>query len=105
MVIRTEQDQLLSNVSNTLSKGYGPNGAFFISDTDQHTADTNWYAILMVEDCVFATLTCSNWAGDTFTGVTFPAGVTVYGTFTVIDLTSGKCLAYFGDSDTDVTTA
>ena len=72
MAYSTNQDILLNNIKNNTSDNYGPNGAYFISDTDTHTAAANWYAITMIEDTVFATLTASNWSGDTFTGETFP---------------------------------
>ena len=83
----------------------GSFGAHFIADTDQHTAAGGWNAITMIENTVFNTLTCDNWSGDTFTGETFPEGLTIYGNFTVIDLTSGACIAYFKSSDRSVTTA
>ena len=35
---------------------------------------------------------------------TFPKGLTIYGNFTAIVLTSGACIAYFGTSDNTVTT-
>tara|TARA_Y100000034_G_C6853187_1_gene387315 strand:+ start:138 stop:482 length:345 start_codon:yes stop_codon:yes gene_type:complete len=86
---------------------FGCNGAFYIADQDTHTADDHWSAITMMEDTVFTTLTVANWAGDTFTGATevYPKGLTIYGKFTVIDLTSGACIAYFGASNRKVTTA
>ena len=83
-------------------KAHGEHGAFFISDQDEHTAAGGWSAITMIENTVFNTLTCGNWSGDTFTAETFPEGLTIYGNFTVIDLTSGACIAYFGTSNTTV---
>ena len=104
MAYRTNQNILLDSIKSNTGDNYGPNGAYFISDTDTHTAAVNWYAITMIEDTVFATLTASNWSGDTFTGETFPKGLTIYGNFTAIVLTSGACIAYFGTSDNTVTT-
>ena len=104
MAYRTNQNILLDSIRSNTHDNYGPNGAYFISDTDNHAATNSWYAITMIEDTVFATLTASNWSGDTFTGETFPKGLTIYGNFTVIDLTSGACIAYFGTSDNTVTT-
>ena len=112
MAVRTTSEVLLNNIAkstqNTSEKadlGNGSNGAFFISDTDQHTAAGGWNAITMIENTVFNTLTCSNWSGDTFTGEVFPEGLTIYGNFTVIDLTSGACIAYFATENTTVSTA
>tara|TARA_R100000152_G_C6775691_1_gene204270 strand:- start:1770 stop:2078 length:309 start_codon:yes stop_codon:yes gene_type:complete len=98
----TVQDQLLKNLTVQGDKGNGSYGAFFISDTDSHTAAGGWNAITFIENTVFNTLTASNWSGDTFTGETFPEGLTIYGNFTVIDLTSGACIAYFATTDTTV---
>jgi hypothetical protein len=109
MAIRNEQERLLDlqrqaldNITAKADLGNGSHGAFFISDTDAHTAAGGWNAITMIENTVFNTLTCSNWSGDTFTGETFPEGLTIYGNFTAIDLTSGACIAYFATSDTTV---
>ena len=89
MAIRNDSDKFLQGIKNLGEKGNGSHGAFFISDTDSHTAAGGWNAITFLENTVFNTLTASNWSGDTFTGETFPEGLTIYGNFTVIDLTSG----------------
>lgn len=100
MAIRNEQDRFLSNLSDKADVADGKHGAFFISDTDAHTG--KWGSITMIENTVFATLTVSNWSGDTFTSETFPEGLTIYGDFSAITLTSGACIAYFSTSDTTV---
>ena len=100
--IRSASEGDLSNVSINQDKANGAFGAFFISDTDSHTAAGGWNAITFIENTVFNVLTSSNWSGDTFTGETFPEGLTIYGNFTVIDLTSGACIAYFATADTTV---
>ena len=104
MAYSTNQEVLLDQISVNTGNNYAPFGAFFISDTDAHTASGGWYAITMIEDTVFNALTANNWAGDTHTGETFPKGLTIYGNFTAIVLTSGACIAYFGTSDNTVTT-
>ena len=100
-------DQALVNISHSTAKtanvGNGEFGAYFISDTDQHAAAGNWSAITFIENTVFTTLTASNWSGDTFTGETFPEGLTIFGDFSVIDLTSGACIAYFKTANNNVT--
>jgi len=86
----------------------GQNGATFISDNDAHTG--KFIGIQIVEDTVFSVLTPydsdflygtaaaagfdSN--GDNCASVTFPAGMTIYGRWKTIDLTSGKVIAYRG---------
>mgnify|MGYP003126766378 CR=1 FL=1 len=92
-IIRDEFDRL----ANLSEKSNGSFGAHFIADTDQHTA--------FIENTVFNAITASNWSGDTITSETFPEGLTIYGDFSVIDLTSGACIAYFATKDNTVTTA
>ena len=97
--------------------GMGQAGATIIAETSVHTAaNGNFIAIQFITDTVFTTLTAKNdsWYGsgagadinetvsggttvsDTTSGVTFPAGLTIYGRWTVIDLASGSCIAYLG---------
>ena len=49
-------------------------------------------AIQMLADTVFSTLT--GMAGDAIAGGTFPKGLTIYGQFTAITLTSGSIVFY-----------
>lgn len=68
----------------------GQFGSQLITDTTAVTG--SFKAISVVSDCVFTTLT-GNMTG-TITGVTFPAGFTLYGEFTAITLASGSVIAY-----------
>ena len=102
MAIRNQLEQFLSDLKTLGDKAEGANGAFFINDTDTHTAAGGWNAITFTENTVFTTLTVSNWSGDSTGSETFPEGLTIYGNFTVIDLASGACIAYFKTSDTTV---
>ena len=89
----------------------GQSGAAYLTDTDLYTppSGTVVVAITFVEDTVFTNnttvestnFTSNDVAGpgtnaDTFGGDTFPAGMTIYGRWTVIDLASGSCIAYMG---------
>jgi len=89
----------------------GQAGATIIADTATHTATSGQFvAIQFITDTTFATLTpdSTSFFGsadgassleaspDTTSGVTFPAGMTIYGRWTVIDLASGSCIAYMG---------
>ena len=105
MGIRNDSDKFLQSIKNLGEKGNGSHGAFFISYTDSHTAAGGWNAITFTENTVFTTLTVSNWSGDSTGSETFPEGLTIYGDFSVIDLTSGACIAYFATKDNTVTTA
>ena len=94
----------------------GQGGSILI---DQDTEDQDavclngiFIAIQFIEDTVFATLTGETSqlfvssgqtsttidlnAGSAATEVTFPAGMTIYGRWTTINLTSGACIAYVG---------
>lgn len=72
----------------------GQHGFEYINDTVEHSGD--FIAIRFVEDSIFTTLT-GKITGNDPTGDTFPAGLTMVGAFTVIDLQSGKCFAYHRD--------
>ena len=94
----------------------GQGGSILI---DQSTADQDavclngiFIAIQFIEDTVFGTLTGETSqlfvssgqtsttvdanAGSAATAVTFPAGMTIYGRWTTINLASGACIAYVG---------
>jgi len=104
---RTELEQLLEQVTNSIkiadAKSHGEHGAFLITDTDMHTANGGWNAITFMENTVFNAIVAQNWSGDTITGETFAEGLTIYGDFKSIDLTSGACIAYFATADNIVT--
>ena len=81
----------------------GQAGAKFISDTSVHSG--NFVAIQCVEDTVFNALTpadttngygVGSYNGNTMASETIPAGMTIYGRWTSIDLTSGAVIAYIG---------
>ena len=81
----------------------GQAGAKFISDTAEHTG--TFVAITMLEDTIFATLTPSDtkngygvgsYNGNTMASETISEGLTIYGRWTTIDLTSGLVIAYIG---------
>lgn len=80
----------------------GAYGAEYISNTTAGTGK-NYCAITMLEDTTFTTLTSSNWSAGTagssqVTSVTYPKGLTIFGTFTAVTLATGKILAYKGFS-------
>ena len=81
----------------------GQAGAKFISDTEEHTG--SFVAITMLEDTIFATLTpadtsngygVGSYNGNSMASETIPQGVTIYGRWTTVDLTSGMVIAYVG---------
>jgi hypothetical protein len=81
----------------------GQAGAKFISDALVHTG--SFIAITMIEDTVFNALTpadtsygygVGSYNGNTMASETIPQGLTIFGRWTAIDLTSGACIAYVG---------
>ena len=85
-----------THLANALS---GLMGADFISGTGVHTPTSSefYLAIQVLSDAVFTSLVASPvWGGDAVSG-TFPAGVTIFGHFTSIQLASGTVIAYKGN--------
>lgn len=68
-----------------------PAKTVFESGTDTRTGSI--FAILVVADCVFTTLT--GMSGDSISGVTFTAGMTLYGNFSTVKLASGSVILYY----------
>ena len=83
--------------------GLGQLGAKFISDTAAHTG--TFVAITTLEETVFAALTpedinngygVGSYNGNTMASEAIPAGITFFGRWTTVDLTSGLIIAYLG---------
>jgi len=90
----------------------GQTGSAYLSDTDTYTPQSGKtvVAIQVIDDCVFASGTLAE--SDTFTEQanpeggtgadafgtdTFPAGVTIYGRWTAVQLaTAGAVMLYMG---------
>ena len=91
------------NVVESGNVALGQVGAKFISDTAVHSG--TFVAITMLEDTVFNALTptdttngygVGSYNGNTMASETIPQGVTIYGRWNSIDLTSGLVIAYIG---------
>lgn len=72
---------------------FGQRGVI-VETGDTALTGLNAYAIQILADANFATLTESNKTGDVMTGFDIPAGVVLFGNFTAITLTSGKIRIY-----------
>ena len=74
----------------------GLSGGKYIADTSLHSGD--YLAIQVLADAKFHTLTgnITNGIANTTIGdaPTIPAGTTIFGRFTAIDLHSGRIIAY-----------
>lgn len=95
--------------SNNIAMGQG--GVDYLNGTDTYVPPTGLVviAITFTEDTIFSsgtTVESTNFTSqstegagaeaDAFGSDTFPAGLTIYGRFTAVDLSSGKALLYLG---------
>jgi len=85
-----------------MDRQFNDEGAYYIADTSAH-ADLDIYGILAFTDTVIASigfkggyLGPSADEGAVITGVTIPAGTTLFMRITDITLTSGSIFAYRG---------
>ena len=98
-------------VQESQNLGLGQGGVAYTIDTNTYTHPSNTVvvAITFIEDTVFASgttvesgeFTSQSSAGpgtngDAFGSDIFPAGVTIFGRFTAVDLTSGAAVLYLG---------
>ena len=90
-------------VAEAQNAALGQAGAKFINATAVHSG--SFVAIQCLEDTVFNALTpedttngygVGTYNGNSMATETVPAGVTIYGRWTTIDLTSGLVIAYIG---------
>ena len=83
-------------VQEAQNAALGQAGSIFIDDTGQHTGP--YVAVTAIEDSVVDVSDCTDIA-DTMEDAadfTIPAGLTIYGRFSVFSLASGKVIAYKG---------
>ena len=66
--------------------------ATYIADTTARTSE--WKAITVLENATFTTLTAANWDGSSTSGLVVGAGVTLFGEFLKIQLSTGRIVAY-----------
>lgn len=82
--------------SNTsyLNAMVGQTGVTNFNDTTVRTG--NWFAIQIIADVIFTTITevSAEGTADMASGITYPAGIILYGHFTAITLASGTAKAY-----------
>ncbi len=79
----------MSNIHVT-QDDFGNAGGLVIADTDSHSGD--WYKITSLNDSTaFTTLTSGNITGKPSV---LKLGVSIYGRFSVIDLSAGEVIAY-----------
>lgn len=91
--------------------GLGQAGSAYFNSTDTYEPQSGRVviAIQVIDDCVFSSATVAESTdftqqdvaeggtnADAFGTDTFPAGVTIYGRWTAVDLTSGAVMIYMG---------
>ena len=81
-------------VAEAQNASLGQAGVVLIDDTDAHTGP--FVAIQALEDAVVDVSECDMSFIEDVVDFTIPAGLTIYGRFTSIELDSGKVLAYRG---------
>ena len=86
------ENQSLRKIEKDSSLSLGQYGAVYKTAAAALTGGP-WGSIQATAAAV-VDVTASNWAGDVTTAVDIPAGVTIFGNFTAITLTSGKIIAY-----------
>jgi len=98
-------------VQESQNLGLGQGGVDYITSTGDYTPPSNTVVLAMtfIEDSVFGANTTvestkftsqavpgSGGNAEAFGGDTFPAGVTIYGRFTLVHLASGAAMLYIG---------
>ena len=75
------------------ASSFGEYGFRLVESGFSQPAGEVYRAITFVEDSLI-TVTCSS--GDGLTSETFAAGLTIYGKFSAISVSSGRVIAYIG---------
>ena len=89
----------LANQSQANLQSFGQNGFNVVTGTAAQTGD--YSAITIVTDTVVASITATNIqlngseSATALSGVTLPAGTTIFGKITGFTLTSGSVIAYY----------
>ena len=93
---RVRKSLQVFTVQEAQNAALGQAGSIFIDDTAQHTGD--FVAVTALEDSVVDVSDCTDIANtmDDAADFTIPAGVTIFGRFSVFSLGSGKVIAYYG---------
>lgn len=84
------------NKSDELKYGFGQNGNSIVTGAYTAPAGSSIIAITFLEATVFTTLTALSSEFISDPTATFPAGLTLYGNYTAMDLASGSAIVYLG---------
>ena len=86
--------RIANDIKQNTRSAIQPRAAILIDDTDEHTGP--YFAITALTDAVVDISECDMSFIEDVADFTIPAGMTIYGSFTSIELDSGKVLAYRG---------
>ena len=87
------KDFTVEGIARDSSLSLGQYGATYIATTGTNI-NGKWGCITALDDSVFSTLTVSNWSGASTSNLALRAGITIFGDFSLINLTSGRVVAY-----------
>ena len=93
--ITDSENSSLRKIEKDTSFSLGQYGAVYESGTT--LVEGAFGCITALEDSAFTLLTSANWSGDgspTYVGLPLKTGVSIFGSFTQFQLTSGKVIAY-----------
>ena len=91
MAYNTTTERLLNRLAQRSQ--IGACGVIQIDDTDEHTGPFS--AITALDTAVIDTSECTTNIEDAAATISIPTGVTIFGSFTSIELDSGDILAYY----------
>lgn len=66
--------------------------ATYVADTTVRSGE--WKAITVLENATFSVLAAANWDGSNTNNLVVGAGATLFGSFTKIQLSAGRIVAY-----------
>jgi hypothetical protein len=82
--------------SDELKYGFGQNGNAIVTATYTAPTGYNVIAISFLEATTFTSLTPLSSEFITDPSQTFPAGLTIYGNFTAMEIATGSAIVYLG---------
>jgi hypothetical protein len=91
MAYNTNQDRLLNAIKQSGKSALGGCGSVYVDDAAAHVG--TFIAIMALEAAVISTATISN-IDDFDADITLDAGMTIFGSFSSVTLTSGKVVVY-----------
>lgn len=75
-----------------LLQSMGGAGGRYLAGTTQVTG--NFFGIQALSDTTLAAGTAGNISGDSLVGAVIPAGATIFGSFTGVQISAGKAVVY-----------